>query len=249
MEDFGFIIPSRCVENCHRRSLICCLKAIRNFYPNTKIVLIDDGSVPPLKSTTDKIVIEKSLSPGGAEFLPYYHWFHKKYFKKAMILHDSMIMHRRYGDISEIKDVKFLRNFTCHRLWDVKEKQTEYNIEHKIQTHDDLIKHLVNTYNTKRGFVKFFNEIYDKKDEWYGCFGAMTIMTLDFLEKLQKETKILDMISQVNDRRRRMALECFFSIACQYSHGKKPDSYTLYYDGKSRPRLYDCYFNKFYFSR
>ncbi len=240
MGDFGFIIPSRCTENIHRCALVKCIKALRVFFPDTKIVIIDDGSIPPLKSTTDKIKIEKSLFPGAAEFLPYYHWFHKKYFKKAMILHDSMIMCRPYQDLAKIENVKFLWNFTC----DVKEEQTEYNIEH-----DDLIKHLVNTYNKKEKFIEFFNDIYDKRDDWYGCFGAMSIMTLDFLEKLQKETGVLDMIPQVNTRRRRMALESFFSIACQYSLGSRPDSYSNFYDGKAKRRLYDGYFNKLCYGR
>ncbi len=250
MDDFGFIIPSRCTENCHRRALVSCLKALRQFFPYTIIVIIDDGSTPPLKTTSDKIKIEKSLFPGSAEFLPYYHWFHKKYFKKAMILHDSMIMRIPYKDIGEIENVKFLRNFTCHHMWsDALEKQTEYNIEHEIQTHDDLIKHLVNTYNKKEKFIEFFNGIYEKKEEWYGCFGVMSIMTLDFLEKLQKETGILDMIPHINTRRRRMALESFFSIACQYSLGSKPDFYTNFYDGKKPRRFYDGFFNKLDYSR
>ncbi len=130
-----------------------------------------------------------------------------------------------------------------------KEEQTEYNIEHGIKTHDDLIKHLVNTYNKKKKFIEFFNDIYDKRDDWYGCFGVMTIMTLEFLEKLQEETGVLDMIPQVNTRRRRMALESFFSIACQYSYGSRPNSYTRYYDGKKRPSLYDGFFNKLHYSR
>jgi hypothetical protein len=98
-----------------------------------------------------------------------------------------------------------------------------------------LIKHVVNRFVIDRpAFLRYFNAIYDRKPEWVGCFGLMSIITHDFLVKMQQMTSFVSLAAHIDDKRRRCAVESIFAIAAQFTAGRPIlGSYDgLYMDGR-----------------
>lgn len=253
VDDIGFIIPSYCDTKEHINSLQKCVKSIRTLYATIKIVIIDSFSPISIDLFNDdnNIIIQKSEYEGAGLILPYYYFYSKKYFTKAIIMHDSVTINNIIDDIDCINTIKYLKHFTNHILhWaGIIEPETEFTLEHNIKNHDDLNMYMVNTYMNNKEFVKYFNSIYYHKSKWIGCFGAMSIITIDFMKELQDKTGILDLVCHMKDRRHKRAFESIFSIACQYTLNKIPDSYSLYYDGINTSTPCDKYFSKEFFDR
>jgi hypothetical protein len=154
----GFIILRHVNSKITNMYWQLCYKRIRKFYPNNKIVIIDDNSnyqyvtEIPLINT----IIIKSEFPKRGELLPYLYYLKFKYFDTAVILHDSTFINK-YINFSADK-YKFLWNFD-HR-WD-------------------------NPYNELR-LLKVFNNpnlinFYKNKKLWTGCFGGMCIIKHEYL--------------------------------------------------------------------
>ena len=56
-------------------------------------------------------------------------------------------------------------------------------------------------------------KLYNNKNLWKGCFGVMTIINLNFLEKIEEKFKIFDILLKIiNSREKRMTLERIFVI-------------------------------------
>lgn len=60
---------------------------------------------------------------------------------------------------------------------------------------------------------EFINDFYDNK-EWYGCFGVQTIITYNFICKIQEKYKIFNLITFIDNRNKRMCFERIFSVLC-----------------------------------
>jgi hypothetical protein len=94
-------------------------------------------------------------------------------------------------------------------------------------------------------FYNWLTDIYDKKNLWVGCFGPVTIIRHDFLQKLQEKTNFLNIIPYIKNKRDRIAMESIYPLACQYTLGRIPDSYDgLYYDGIHPNNGYETAFFK-----
>lgn len=237
-EDFGFVIPSYCSSKMHVESLKKCIESIRKFYPTEKIIVIDDFSPENIDVFRDKnIIIEKSVLKGGGDMIVYYLLLKNKYFKQTVIMQDSMRVLSRIRDIQD--DVLFLWHATNHKTqWkEIKEPQSEYNKINNIITHNDLLKHNVGMF-LEGDFKTFALENIDKKDSWDVCFCLSSIIKLDFLEKLENETKfVTQYLTQLNTNRQRRTAESLFPIACLYVLGRKVGSYEgLYFNGKNPPK-------------
>jgi len=76
------------------------IKLLRTFYPNSKIIIIDDNSnyiyVKPMFEYKN-IEIIQSEYPGRGELLPYIYYLKNKWFDKAIIIHDSVFFHKRFN--------------------------------------------------------------------------------------------------------------------------------------------------------
>ena len=75
MNDYGFIITRHVISELTNKYWNNCIKCLRSFYPQKKIVIIDDNSNKDfLKSfyNFDNIEIIESEFPGRGELLPYY---------------------------------------------------------------------------------------------------------------------------------------------------------------------------------
>jgi hypothetical protein len=181
MTELGFIIIRHVNNEKTNKYWIHCMNCIRQYYPENKILIIDDNSNydfitdPPLYNTT----IINSEYPKRGELLPYYYYLHNKLFDTAVILHDSVFINK-YIDFS-VDKYKFLWEF--EHEWDQIEDETR----------------IIDIFNDSE-----LKEFYENKPLWKGCFGCMSIITHDFLTYINDKydiSKLLDCVLNRNNRR------------------------------------------------
>lgn len=197
MDNFGFIIIRHVNSEKTNKYWNHSVKCLRTFYPEKKIVIIDDNSNPYfLKREFNyyNILVVKSEFKGRGEFLPYYYYLKNKYFKNAIIIHDSVFFHKRvnfevflgkkvlplwffYPDKENINNTLRISN----------ELKNSFGIIQKLNLNDSLISlpHL----------------------KWYGCFGSQTFINHDFLVSLEQKYSISNLINSVKCRSDRCSLE------------------------------------------
>lgn len=237
-KDFCFIIPSYCNSELHINQLKRCISSIRRYHDN-KIFIIDDYSDLDLKlilKKIDNLEVLKSPVKSAGDMVTYSIFLRKKEFQKAVIFQDSMNLESKLVDIDNIHTIKPIWYFTNHRLhWShIKEPQTEYNINHGIKVHDDLIIHCIDTMIKDEKFKIWVKNIYHQKNRWAGNIGCQSIVDYDFLVELNAKTGIVDLLTKMNDNRLRRVAESLFPLACQYvlGDGIVGISYDgIYYDG------------------
>lgn len=201
----GFIIIRH--VNSERTNLYWqeCYRCIRKFYSN-KIVIIDDNSDIQYLTTLSMINTEiiQSEFPKRAELLPYYYLLKHAWFDTAVILHDSVFFQ---SPIKFDKPNKFLWHFTSHE-WDNTNRETE------------LIQSLSNSNN----LLNFYN----KKDEWYGCFGVMSIITYTMIHDINSKYNFFKIIDTITTRKQRMMLERVFAAALWYEISLTKDNCSYF---------------------
>jgi hypothetical protein len=189
MAEFGFIILRHVNNEISNKYWIHCVNSIRQYYPENKILIIDDNS--NYNFITDvklyKTTIINSKYPKRGELLPYYYYLHNKLFDVAVIIHDSVFINK-YIDINVDK---------CKFLW---------NFEHDWDQIEDETK-MINIFNNLE-----LKEFYENKHLWTGCFGGMAIITHDFLTYINSKYDISKLLDYVLNRYNRCSFERV--IAC-----------------------------------
>lgn len=243
MVDYGFIIPTCIKKKQHLLTLIKCIDSLQKFHSNEKIVIIIDhaSTIKNIESYINyqNIIFENDPNlKSPADMLFFYYFLKNKYFNTAIIIQDSMFVQSKFNenDIEKIKNIKYMWHFTNHRKqWvKIKEPTSEYNTNNNIITHDDLINHYIDKY--KNIFCDSYNYIkktYNDKNKWSGSLGCCCIINIDFLKKVQNDTRIIDVMLQMKNNRDRRTMESIFPICCQYSCGHEIHSSFdgLYFDG------------------
>ena len=98
MNSFGFIITRHVNSELTNRYWNQCVKLIRTHYPFRKIIVIDDNSnYNFVKADHDykNTEIIQSEYPQRGELLPYIYFLRHQWFNNAIILHDSVFIHKR----------------------------------------------------------------------------------------------------------------------------------------------------------
>jgi hypothetical protein len=180
---------------------------IRKYY-NNKIIIIDDNSNYDFINNNMELVnceIIKSEFLGRGEILAYYYLYKYKFFKKTLIIHDSVFINK-YINFNDFNDIKFIWYFTHH--WD--NELCEIELINKIDN-NDVIK-----------------EYYYQKDKWYGCFGLQSIIDYSFLEKIVNKYNIFKLIHYIDTRSIRMDFERIFGLICFYENSNLLNNISLY---------------------
>lgn len=171
-----------------------CYHCIRKFYDN-KIIIIDDNSDSTFLTTLDNLVnceIIQSEFPKRAELLPYYYFLKNAWFDTAVILHDSIFIQE---PIKFDKYNKFLWHFVTHE-WD--------NIPGETK--------IINQLTHSADILDFYN----KKSEWYGCFGVMSVITYNMIHNINSKYNFFELIKHIKCRNDRMMLERVFASTLWY---------------------------------
>lgn len=196
MEEIGFIITRHVTNEQTNKYWNRAILCIRKFYPNNKIVVIDDNScvsfVKPSVRLLNVIFI-KSEFPGAGEILPYYYLLKYKLFKFAIIIHDSVFIH---------KQLPINAVFSKHEvmpLWHFEGDDSDRIIR------DSLISHLKNSHTilTKANQSKVVLGLH----KWHGCFGGQTMISLQFLKRIEDKYNITKLVTLITRRNQRMAFE------------------------------------------
>jgi hypothetical protein len=171
------------------------VKLIRTFYPLKKIVIIDDNSIQdfvkpdhPYKNLTTI----QSEYPGRGELLPYIYYLKYKWFPNAIIIHDSLFIHRRIP--FETFNIPVLPLW--HHIYDKENVDNINRIASSLNNNIYLMKKINPDMNIL-GFKNIGNL----------CFGCQSYINLSFLELLQQKYNITNLINVVHNRTDRCALE------------------------------------------
>jgi len=206
MDDlFGFIITRHVNTEQTNRYWNQSIKLIRTFYPFRKIIIIDDNSnydyVKPDFEYKNVEIIQSEF-PGRGELLPYFYFLKFKFFKNAVIIHDSVFIHKRIN-------FEALNGIRVLPLWFFN-ADTE-NIENTKR----ILKNLKNNYSIENKLKKDILVIGMNHEKWFGCFGVQSYINLKFLENIEHIYGITKLISAVKCRKDRCCLErifgCIFS--------------------------------------
>lgn len=172
-------------------------RCIRRFYPQNPILIVDDNSNPAfLKENIELINVQRAQSEfkGSGEILGYY-YFHKLHFAdKAVIIHDSVFLNS-YVDFESFGDVKSLWSFSTH----------VYDDDHVTL---NIISHMNGCGEVVRTYLD--------KHRWAGCFGIMSVISWEFLDKINSKYNFFRCIlPNVWSRYQRSCMERVFACVCR----------------------------------
>jgi len=196
MTSFGFIITRHVNSETTNKYWNHSVKLLRTLYPKIKIVIIDDNSnqdfVKPDYNYNNIDIIQSDF-PGRGELLPYYYFMKHKFFDNAIILHDSVFIHKRIN-FNALNGVKVLP------LW-------YFNPDNEnVEISNGIIKNVTNSYllyNKLKNDIK----IGMPTDKWFGCFGVQSYINHDFLLQIEQKYNLTSMLQTVLCRRDRCCLE------------------------------------------
>lgn len=209
----GFIILRHVSSELHNQYWINCYNCIRKFY-DYNIIIIDDNSNPEYLTIRNDLInceIIQSEFPKCGELLPYYYFYKYHFFHKAIIIQDSVFI-QKYIDFTNYEDVKFIWHFDEPGL----------NVDYYYYPLIENISLLKNTYKTlgNKKLVEFLKNFHLNEGKQKGCFGVMSVIDFEFLQKIENVFGLFDLIPIINNRNNRCALERIFSGFCLYL---KPD--------------------------
>lgn len=180
-----------------------CAK-INQYYPDTKIIVIDDYSnlefLNQTRELKNVIVIQSELTKGNGELLPYYYFHKLKQDGKltethAIVIHDSVFLNSNiFNDTNMPINVKFLWHTQKHGS---DNKPIELALLTKLASNENVIK------------------LYNNKRQWCICFGVMSVINYTFLDMLNTKYNFFNtLIPLINTRDDRMRLERIFGVIC-----------------------------------
>lgn len=201
MKDIGFIILRHVNNEVTNKYWIHSYQCIRKYYPENKILIIDDNS--DKKFITNeylyKTTIINSEFPKRGELLFYYYYLQNKLFDTAVLIHDSVFINK-YIDMNVDK---------YRILWDF-----QHNWDNCVRE-----KSLIRVFNDR----KLLN-FYRTKEKWVGCFGSMCIITHDYLTDINNIYDISKLLGHVICREDRIAFERVIACLLQINEKNKTKS-------------------------
>jgi len=202
----GFIIIRHVhseITNLYWQESYSC---IRKFYPKNPIVIIDDNSESRFVTTIqmEGVTLIQSEFPKRAELLPYYYFLKFAWFDTAVILHDSVFIQ---NPIKFTDQTKFIWHFETH-YWDNVTEET--NLIKKLENNSALL------------------ELYNSNDKWLGCFGVMSVIQWEVLNKINYKYNYFKLLNHVTCRKERMLIERIFAIIVWLEVGLKKESCSYF---------------------
>lgn len=196
--DYGFIITRHVNSEETNKYWNQSVKLLKVFYPNRKVIIIDDNSkqeyVKP-DCNYDNVTIIQSEYHGRGELLPYIYYLRYKWFPNAVILHDSVFVHRH---------IPFeIMKHPVVPLW-----HHPYDKENAVNVYR-LASYLTNNYHIRQKLLKNeqFVTLGMNSDAFDLCFGAQAFINLSFLEQIEKKYRLTNLIPAIINRADRCSFE------------------------------------------
>ena len=224
---FGFVITRHVKSEETNQIWLICIKQIRKYYPLQKIIIIDDNSNYEFVNNENidlaNCTVIQSEFKGRGELLPYYYYYHNKWFDRMIFIHDSVFINNKIN-ISNVENVKFLWHFNGGE--GVVEEENK-NIEKILSyTNSDYVDNIISLF---------------KSNHWKGCWGAMSVIDHNYLIKITNKYNLLKLIEHIKIRTDRMAFERIFGLICCFDNPKlinDADNVSIfgYYNNKANNR-------------
>ena len=198
-ENLGFIITRNVISEKTNEYWQECYKCIRKYY-NNLIIIIDDNSNSEFINSElnlENCHIIKSEYNGVGEILGYYYYYKYNFFKKAVIIHDSVFINKKIN-FDLVENIKFIWHFSHE--WDT--ESDEIKLLNNILDEND-------NNNLKDKLLKFY---YEKS--WMGCFGIQSVISYTFLQLIFEKYELYNLIHIIKNRNDRMNLERIFGFIC-----------------------------------
>jgi len=203
---YGFIVLRHVNSELTNEYWNQCVRCIRRFYPQRKIVVVDDNSNKDfVKADFEYRNIEyiQSEFPQRGELLPYYYFHKHHFFENAIIIHDSVFIHRRI-------EFDVLKKFKVVPLWHFSHSRDE-NYKRSLE----ISTYLKNSHEIKDQITQLSNKFHIlglQKYRWCGCFGVQSYINYNFLDLLQKKYNLFNMLKVIKCRSDRCCLERIYGI-------------------------------------
>ena len=203
---YGFIVLRHVNSELTNEYWNECVRCIRRLYPQRKIVVIDDNSNKDfLKADFEYKNIEyiQSEFPQRGELLPYYYFHKHRFFENAIVIHDSVFIHRRIN-------FDALKNFKVVPLW-----HFSYGKDENIKRSLEICNYLKNNYEINKELDLLGNKyqlLGLNKSYWAGCFGVQSYINYNFLDYLQQKYNLFNMLKTVKCRADRCCLERIYGL-------------------------------------
>jgi hypothetical protein len=202
MEEYGFIITRHVNSDTTNKYWNNNVYLLNKLYPGKPIVIIDDNSdaryVKQEREYANLTIIQSEF-PGRGELLPYYYYLQHKFFRNAVIIHDSVFIHKRI-------QFEKLQGEAVVPLWFFPSDRE--NVDNSIRIASKL-KHSYTVNDKLKNETELLGFITQK---WYGCFGVQAYIQLSFLEHLEAKYGITRLIPSVVCRKDRCCLERIFGV-------------------------------------
>uniref|UniRef100_A0A6C0H9N7 Glycosyltransferase 2-like domain-containing protein n=1 Tax=viral metagenome TaxID=1070528 RepID=A0A6C0H9N7_9ZZZZ len=206
-ETYGFVITRHINSEKTNKYWNECYSCIRKFYPTNIVMIIDDNSkyeyiqtLPETPPLTNVFFIQSEFH-GRGELLPYYYLNKYKLFQTAIIIHDSVFIQQ------PIPVTNPLSSTSPTLIW---------NFQHHWETHPDItneIKSLISKLNPQH--TQRLLELYEKKHQWTGCFGVMSIINTEYISTTLHQTyHLFNLLEHITTRTHRCCLERVFGLIC-----------------------------------
>ena len=211
---YGFIILRHVNSELTNEYWNESVRCIRRFHPQRKIVVIDDNSNKDFVKADfeyKNIQYIQSEFPQRGELLPYYYFHKHRFFENAIIIHDSVFIHRRIN-FDALKNVKVVP------LWHFSQGKDE-NYKRSIE----ISNYLKNNYEVTKE-LQTLNSKYEvlglNKRYWDGCFGVQSYINYHFLDLLQKKYNLFNMLKVIKCREDRCCLERIYGLVIALECGE-----------------------------
>lgn len=210
--ELGFIILRHVRDSRSKGLWHLSYKCIRKLYPENPILIIDDHSNynyidTKLEKDLINTTIIKNTKIGRGEILPYLYYLEHKIAEKIIFMHDSSFITKKI-DVSTIKNFKLLWHFS-HKY--------DKKLSPKLLNHDKLIEFMRN------------------KDKWYGSTGAVSIISHDYLKKIDDIYDLKRFEPYIKTRRQRMVFERIIGIILYSLEDKVVKQEEASYFGSRKP--------------
>jgi hypothetical protein len=201
IEKIGFIILRHVNNSITNEYWKECYRCIKQNYPKNRILIIDDNSDYNYISNLplDNTMVIRSEFPKRGEFLPYYYFLKTRFCETAVILHDSVFI-KKYINFN-VKNYRILWHFEKESISDPESFHSQKNMILKMDN-----SKLIHFYNTKDTGL------------WQGCFGAMSVITYDYLKQIDSEFRISCLIPHILCRNDRCAFERVLACLLQINY-------------------------------
>lgn len=191
----GFIILRHISSELTEKYWYKCYESIRLYYPENPILIIDDNSVRQYITSSNYVLynttVVNSEYPSRGELLPYIYYLRYPFAQRMVILHDSVFINNGSIPWNSVTTYRSLWSF--EHYWDQIEDET-YIIKNAFKDDSDLLK------------------FHSEKHRWKGCFGAMSVISYEYLNKINSKYNLLNLVPYITSRHNRCSFERI--IAC-----------------------------------